>query len=389
MMDKRFTLDGSDELERHLDGTCRLILAEVQAVIPRRKFLALVLGGGYGRGEGGVLHTAHGDRPYNDLEFYVFVSGNRLWNERMYGSALGSLAKRLSPEAGLHLEFKIDSLGQMRRNPISLFTYDLISGHRALLGENVFNGCEHHLQAGSIPVSEASRLLFNRCTGLLLVRELLHKSSRSGSQTFASPDEADFMGRNLAKAQLCLGDALLVALGQYHWSCRERERRLASLAPLEEAPWFEQVRAQHREGVRFKLHPRQIWKSVLEFELEHRQLSALCLKVWLWLENRRLGSEFTSIQDYAFQRSERYPSRGSWRNYLLNLRTFGFKAALASLSWRYPRERLFNALSLLLWNGEDSTQPEIVQHLQKQLVTRAADWIGFVSVYKQIWPRYG
>jgi len=389
MMDKRFTLDGSDELERHLDGTCRLILAEVQAVIPRRKFLALVLGGGYGRGEGGVLHTAHGDRPYNDLEFYVFVSGNRLWNERMYGSALCSLAKRLSPEAGLHLEFKIDSLGQMRRNPISLFTYDLIAGHRALLGENVFNGCEHHLQAGSIPVSEASRLLFNRCTGLLLVRELLHESSRSGSHTSASPDEADFMGRNLAKAQLCLGDALLVALGQYHWSCRERERRLASLAPLEEAPWFEQVRAQHREGVRFKLHPRQIWKSVLEFELEHRQLSALCLKIWLWLENRRLGCNFSSVRDYAFHRRAKCPEAARWRNYLLNLRIFGAKAALAPVSWRYPRERLLNALALLLWNGEASQAPEITRHLQKQLSTSAVDWPGFVATYKQIWPKYG
>ena len=65
------------------------------------------------------------------------------------------------------------------------------------------------------------------------------------------------------------------------------------------------------------------------------------------------------------------------------------KAALAPVSWRYPRERLLNALALLLWNGEASNEPEIVRHLQRQLSTSAVDWPGFVAAYKQIWPQYG
>ena len=404
---QRFTRDGSQDLEQSLNRLCQRILAGVQAVVPRNKLQALVLGGGYGRGEGGVLRTPQGDRPYNDLEFYVFVAGNRFWNERVYGPPLSAFAQKLSPEADLHIEFKIDSLDHMRCSPISLFSYDLITAHRSLFGnEGMFQGCEHHLQADAIPLSEASRLLFNRCTGLLLVRELLRHECRvssveagtSGSCAFdtrnsthlaLSPDEADFIGRNLAKTQLCLGDALLVAFGQYHWSCLERARRFDSLTAPQPLPWLEEARAHHSDGVQFKLHPVRVLKSEVEFEQEYRRLSDLALKVWLWLENRRLDSAFTSIHDYAFQRAARYPGRKSWRNYLLNLRTFGFKAAFAPLSWRYPRERLFNAMPLLLWNGEVSTEPEIVQFLQRQLVTRAADWTSLVSAYKQIWPRYG
>src|SRR5439155_19762094 len=64
----RFTADGSPELEAHLARTCDKIAAGLRGLLPRRKLEAVLLGGGYGRGEGGVLRTPAGDRPYNDLE---------------------------------------------------------------------------------------------------------------------------------------------------------------------------------------------------------------------------------------------------------------------------------------------------------------------------------
>ena len=80
---------------------------------------------------------------------------------------------------------------------------------------------------------------------------------------------------------------------------------------------------------------------------------------------------------------------GTWRNYLLSLKTFGLKAFIDALAWRYPRERLFNALPLLLWEPEPSAQPAVRLLLQKQLCTAATDWAGWVAAYKNIWPSYG
>ena len=47
------------------------------------------LGGGYGRGEGGVLRSPESgeDQPYNDLEFYVFTRGSALIAERRFRRA--------------------------------------------------------------------------------------------------------------------------------------------------------------------------------------------------------------------------------------------------------------------------------------------------------------
>ncbi len=382
-MTTRFTIDGSRELEESIGRVCARARDGALARIPRKDLAAVVLGGGYGRGEGGVLRTHTGDQPYNDLEFYVFFRGNRLWQEHRFRATLHHLEESLSDEAGVHVEFKIDCAERWRRSPVSMFSYDLVSGHRIVFGdETVFRGCDHHQDSSAIPLSEATRLLFNRCSGLLLVREKLQKSVFSG-------EDADFAGRNLAKMKLALGDAVLAAFGQYHWSARERHRRLVDFAPAELRAWLPRVQAYHAAGLEFKLHPRRILKTEDEFDLEHRRLTELALKFWLWLESRRLEQPFLSASDYALSSVDKCPEMPAWRNYLLSLRTFGPKAAVEPVSWRYPRERLFHALALLLWNAEVATQPRLLRLLQHELQTDAPDWAGLVNVFKRIWPNYG
>jgi len=382
-MSTRFTIDGSRELEDSLERICGMVRGAATELIPRQKLAAIVLGGGYGRGEGGVLRTADGDQPYNDLEFYVFLRGNRLWQEHRYGAMLHRLGQRLSMEAGVQVEFKIDCVDRWRRSPVSMFSYDLVSGHRVIFGdEAIFHGCERHLDAVLIPLSEATRLMFNRCSGLLLAREKLRKSVLPSA-------EADFVGRNLAKTQLALGDAVLAAFGQYHWSARQRHRRLAIFDVMELQPWLPEVQMHHATGLEFKLHPACVSKTADEFDLEHRRLTGLAMQVWLWLEGRRLKQRFLSASDYALSAVDKCPGMPVWRNYLLSLRTFGPKAAVDSVSWHYPRQRLFNALALLLWNAEVAAQPRLLRRLQQELQTDAPDWAGLVGVFKRIWPRYG
>ncbi len=385
-MHTRFTLDGGDALEAELAHLCAQVLEGIRSLIPAPKLQGLVLGGGYGRGEGGVLKTETGEAPYNDLEFYVFVSGNRWWNERTYAEPLRELGARLSPPAGMHVEFKCDSLRRLRHCPVSMFTYDLVARHRFLHGdESLFKGCAHHLEASNLPLSEATRLLLNRCTGLLLAKELLR-------ETPLRPEPANFIGRNLAKAQLALGDAVLTAFGQYHWSCLERHRRLTQLAgsvscyPL--STIHSELLRHHAGGVEFKLHPRRLRMPAAELEQAHQQISLLASQLWLWLENRRLQGSFSCIDDYVGSRANKCPETPAWRNHLLNLRTFGLKGALGLRGCRYPRERLFNTLPVLLWSAPVAIDSTALQHLQRQLHTNACEWPDLVSAYKRIWPGY-
>ncbi|HEY3861970.1 MAG TPA: hypothetical protein VGO59_08785 [Verrucomicrobiae bacterium] len=380
-MRARFTVDGSEDLEGRLEDLCTRVRDGICARIPRKEIEAIVLGGGYGRGEGGVLRTATGDWPYNDLEFYVFLNGPRLWQERRHGGAVRDLGERLSIGAGLHVEFKIDCLERWKSSPVSMFSYDLASARRVILGaEDIFKGCEHHLDGAAIPLEEATRLMFNRCSGLLLAREKLQKS-------VLTSEDADFAGRNLAKMQLAFGDAVLAAHGQYHWSARERGRRCACFPAANLPPWWAEVPAHHAAGLEFKLHPSRAVRTADELGAEHRRLAGLAMQLWLWLESRRLKESFRSASDYALSDLEKCPGTSAWRNHFLNLRTFGPKAA--AFSRRYPRERLFNALALLLWETDVASQPRFLRRLQRELQTDALDWAGLVNVFKRIWPCYG
>jgi hypothetical protein len=376
----RFTLDGDAALESHLAQICRSVRSGVRHIVPAHRLEGIVLGGGYGRGEGGVFRTDDGDKPYNDLEYYILIRGSTVLNERRYRHALEHLAHELSAEAGIEVEFKIISLAKLQRERTSMFTYDLVHGHRWVIGhEGMFESCAHHRRAGDIPLAEVTRLLMNRCTGLLFARE------RLGRAHFTA-DDADFVGRNLAKARLALGDAVLAACGKYHWSCRERARRLATLEVPAGWTWLDAVRAEHRMGVEFKLKPRRTTSSVAVLMIEWRTLSQLACRLWLWLEHRRLGARFRSPAEYFDHPADKCPGTARWHNLAVNLRRFGLRAARDGLRMvRYPRERMLRALPLLLWEPAAVADPAIRSRLQRELRTDATDWNGFVRAYTRVW----
>jgi len=374
----RFTLNSSDALEQHLANICTKVTAGIGRVIPKHKLEGLALGGGYGRGEGGVLKTPEGDQPYNDLEFYVFVRGLPWLNERRYAKALHKLSAELLPSAGVELEFKITSAAGLRGSPQSLFYHDLIMGHQWLLGEDrLFAGCEHHSDARTIPMSEAARLLMNRCSGLLFAREKLEHGR------FPAED-ADFVGRNIAKTELALGDAVLIAFGKYHWSCLERSRRLNELSATEVLPWLEEVRQRHATGVEFKLQPHRSSLSRATLQKHFCEISSLALKVWLWLENRRLGCNFRSAADYASSGINKWPGAVDWRNRMANVRVFGPRAFLMPRNGRHPRERILNVLARLLWTCAEIPH-ELSRKTQRDLLLSKPT--ANVPAYRKRWER--
>lgn len=397
---QRFTVDGDDRLERRLQRLCREVADGVRKLVPAASLQGVLLAGGYGRGEGGVLITPEGDRPYNDMEFYVFVRGSTLVNDRRFKAALHELGETLSPQAGLEVEFKILSLEKLRRAPVSMFSHDFVVGHRWVIGDDsLLAGCDHHRVETHIPQHEATRLLFNRGSGLLYAAERLRRKDFSA-------EDADFVGRNLAKAQLGIGDAILAACGAYHWSCTERHERLKQLRAGRETgdasrakPYIEAFRrllaepvrglhllGAHEAGVVFKLHPRRSQHGQEALAIQHAELSMLAWETWRILESFRLRQSFATPRHYAFSACSKCPEHPAWRNVLVNARAFGIRSAFSSEATRYPRERLFHALTFLLW--DDLRNPTVLAGAQQALRTTATDFPALVGAYERLWHRF-
>lgn len=382
-MPPRFTLDGDDALEQHLERTCARVLSGLKGLIPPTKLEAVLLGGGYGRGEGGVLRTPAGDRPYNDLEFYVAIAGNRHVNELAYRRRLQVLAEILTHLAGVEVEFKIISLTAFERQPISMFSYDLVVGHRRLGGaptHQFSTEWEQHRLPENIPLEEATRLLMNRCAGLLFAKAKLARDPFSA-------DSADFIRRNVAKAQLAMGDAVLVAHRRYHWSCRERHQRLECLLRAEPSAWLAKLLRHHSAGVAFKLHPQAEPVSREALAVGLREVTACGLECWLWLETLRCGHPFGSARAYSMDAVDKCPGGSRPRNFLLNFRVDGWRMDFSHRAWQHPRQRIFRALALLLWEPAALREPRLKKRLQRDLGAHVVALDDAVARFEQLWLR--
>lgn len=384
-----FTLDGDNAIESHLERTCARVLSGVRGLIPERAFEALFLGGGYGRGEGGVLRQSGvEDRPYNDLEFYVAIAGNRHLNDWRYRRRLEVLGEILTPLAGIEVEFKITSLAELAVRPVSMFSYDLIEGHRLIWGRpdaHLLADCGHHHRAENIPAEEATRLLMNRGSGLLFARERLERGPGS-----LALDDADFIRRNIAKAELACGDAVLACEGLYTWSCRERHRRLEGIRERLPAAWRETLVRRHADGVAFKLHPVSGEISREELQVPLAEAAALLRDCWLWIESRRLGRNFSSVRAYLEDPGDKCAGGPVLRNVLLNLRADGWRAR--RWTWQglqhHPRQRIFHALAILLWERDAlAISPELQSRLHAELNREAAPARTWLPAYRALWAR--
>lgn len=379
---KRFTLDGDAILEKQLETICGWVRDGLMERLPGGKLEAIVLGGGYGRGEGGVLRSASGDMPYNDMEFYIYLHGSPLLNELRYRADLEELEHELSEKARIEVEFKIQSLTQTERAGVSMFSYDLVMGHHIVQGsERLFEHCAHHRDARGIPLSELTRLLMNRCSGLLFAKQRLEAACFSNG-------DSDFVARNLAKLRLAMGDVVLGAFGHYHWSCRARALRLEKVAPEACGEWLDAVQHEYRKGMHFKLHPKQTNASRSELYADFHRISELAGKVWFWLEALRLERKYKGFVDYALADDNKCPQSNSMRNFLINLRQFGFAGALSSSRFRYPRERMLRTLPVLLWEEGKASGDPVQILLQEQLCLGSDQSLGFIDAYERLWRKF-
>jgi hypothetical protein len=377
MNDPRYTRDGSDALESLIAETCQEIGCEVSRIVPADKFQALVLGGGYGRGEGGVLSTPDGDAPYNDLEFFLLIQGHPRLNEKRYGAEIHALEKRMTDKLGIEVEFKILSLEKLASSATTMFYYDLVCGHRVTVGPpNILDACSHHSDATKIPLHEATRLMMNRCSSLLFAAERLARSE-------FTQEDLDFSARNIAKAQLALGDVILTSLGQYHWSCIERHQRLGKIH--EKSLPIAELLAFHEAGVAFKLRPNPGTSNREDLNALHQAVTKAAWAVWTWQESKRLGIPAASPSTYG-RAGNKCPETSALKNVLVRLRAFGAKGVISPLVFRYPREALLNSLTVLLW------APEVVSSncgwLSGQLVSPVTSRQQAIAAYEKLWHRF-
>ena len=352
-----YSVDGSAAFNSRLHETLLRIADEVETALGDN-LVALVLGGGYGRGEGGVVNQQGVERPYNDLDFTLLV----LRQSRVKWDRLHDIGNRFAKQLGMHVDFSRPlTVADVEQWPHWLMWYDLLNGHVVLKGSTdiLIKHAPASLK-GPLPCIEATRLLLNRGTGLLWALRVVRGVE-------ASPDE-DFVRRNYYKCALALGDALLIAYRRYTTAYQGRDLLVADLEQSEPDVAVFHIGTLYDDALRFKFRPDAVDPHVPS---EHalKALSQVWGSVFLHVETVRTGQVWPSFQEYvewnAIREADQHTFTGLLRNVVRNLQ-------MGRLGWRYPREALYMRLPVLLGLAEGHVR----------------DWSRQTERYLKVWDRF-
>jgi len=356
-----FSQAGSPAFNQRIGEILDNLAQEVKKELPSH-FIALVLAGGYGRGEGACV-IRHGEESlYNDLDLFLIVDTPMAVPESIH-----SITRGYEKQLGIEVDIgKPLTLKDIKSFPHQLMWQDLLDGHFVVLGDSdILTRNAPAYLTSPLPQVEALRLLLNRGSGLL--QALMQSHLLSANAQHNLPD-ADFIRRNRAKCMLALGDSLLISYGVYISPLAKRTLALHEHAKEMSIPAMDRIQHLFEEAARFKVRPDSLPTEQPSQPLL-MEIAEQWVEVLMHTEARRTNRQWPSPQAYAhdlfIREPEQHTAKRLLRNVLRNAQNKRF-------SFHYPRERLYRQLARLL----DQPHPE------------QTAWMREAQAFLSVWRQY-
>lgn len=280
-----FTARGGSQIENRIRQIMEEAAQAMREVLHPSEYLAVVLIGGYGRGEGGVLEVDGKEQAHNNFDFLIISPG------RTEGRSLKERADRALAPLIIRYEIGMDvgyvSETQLARSACLVMWYDMRFGHKTILGRHGVVSDMRQFSVDRIIDSDIRNLLVNRGTLLVINELLLQKKSLRDS-------DKKLLIRHAIKAIIGYGDALLFFHGKYHFSYEEKQRRMQNLDDV-----CESFRTLYDDAMEFRFRPK--YTEYIKRDLAELN-SSLCKRlapIHLECERKRLDNPMLDWNTYA------------------------------------------------------------------------------------------
>ena len=349
-----YAFHGTPAFNEWLGGILQEFTRDTEALLGD-KLVALILGGGYGRGEGGIEVIDGKECPYNDLDFTLVVKNASDVPARALLDLTAVYAKRLK----IHVDFSRPLTVEAIQNwPAWLMWHDLLNGHIVMSGpQDILTANAPERVKAHPPPIESLRLHLNRGAGLLWALRVARGAE-------PEPDRG-FVVRNYYKTMLAIGDAVLLSRGRFATPYRGRDALFDALAADDSKVRNLNLQERYREALKFKFSPHEFTDADIG-EAELLEEAQIWFDVLLDTETERTGKTWANPQAYANDTMVREPEMNALRetpkNILRNLRC-------KKIAVRHPRENLYREIT-------------------KLLLTRSDDWAKRSEAAMKIWERY-
>lgn len=346
----KYTLKGSEKLDQKIDADMREIFEAVSASEYASDYSALILLGGYGRGEGTPFINYEGrerdpvQQPFNDYDLVVVVE--RLNDE--IRADLQGFERALSDKLGL----PVDLYPYLRRDlpncEFSLLNYELKYGHMVVWGDEHILDAMPEYKHAELPLSEGMRLLLNRGKLLLdIKRRLKNDSPLSASERIC------FL-KFFFKEMLAFGDCALLINNAYDLSYRKKKTLIENV-DMDGLSASAEIVASYKRAIDFKEWGDFRLLDDIDIQTEFERVRDLFIKFYLWYEGRRLSGDCARSEQHAhllFQNANECNWLKALAYNLSWLRKRAIGMSVRDL-FSHPRLRMYVALPLLLEKDSD------------------------------------
>lgn len=285
--------------DKAVEEVLDLVVKRVLETVGERRVKAIVLIGGFGRGEGGVYLDGDSYRLVNDVNLLVFVNGFSYFTEKKkIEKSLRLVSDEVVPYCrGLkQVDISLAKPLALKSSPNLVSHYEIREGHKVVYGRLNTDSTFKRIDPTRLSPYDGAILFRNRgscllATGYYIVNKLLDRE-----------EFKENLQIEIQKSCIAMGDSILFLDGKYHFSYRERLKRfnfLKSDTMGIPADLFENVRSLYNEAVPEKLQPRfddRADQRIVDKWFVVRQVFS---DFFLWFESQRLGIIFTEWLDYS------------------------------------------------------------------------------------------
>ncbi len=237
---QKFTYYNNKSVEKFLYE----VLEEVSSIFKDNftydETAALILIGGYGRGEGGIVVENGVHSPHNNLDLLYIYNGN-------ISSKTVDLVNELLQITAIKYSIGIDMFAINKQKLLNInglvIAYDMRYGHKKLLGNSNFLKEHKAFSIYNIDPADIRQLIVNRGTLLLINRLLLQKES-------LTKEEKKLIVKHTIKAIIGYGDALLYFNNLYHWSYAKKQSNMSESTSIDP-----KVKTLYSDAILFRFMP--------------------------------------------------------------------------------------------------------------------------------------
>jgi len=220
---KQLTYYYNKEVENYLSEVLKEVSIVFKEMFSEKETAALILIGGYGRGEGGIVLENDRYRPHNNLDLlYIYNRNIAIGRIELANKKLQDISRKYN----VGIDMSAIKKQKLLRLEGLVVSYDMRHGHITILGNSNFLKEHKEFSIYNIDSVDIRQLLVNRGTLLLINRILLNKEIQT-------KEEKKLIIKHTIKAIIGYCDALLYFNDSYHWSYAQKELNMSRLENID------------------------------------------------------------------------------------------------------------------------------------------------------------